>query len=225
MTKTMFRKYNTGLLVPRACAWCGQLTEPDKKFLQCAGCKLARYCSPVCQRDHWRDIFDGHKITCNRASKAKFYKKPDAEADICKKIQDRLWRLQGHTKLPGLLPSGECTITSGHQKGPVKVVVDFVDGTARTLVITDEPGIRPVTVTLTMEDPRRHKKYRFQTQADCARWSMGNALLVQDALGWSKGRSLVHGQSGRLTRGLSEMNIRCFVTALLNKFNEDLIWE
>jgi len=51
------------------------------------------------------------------------------------------------------------------------------------------------------------------------------ALLVQDALGWSKGRSLVHGQSGRLTRGLSEMNIRWFVTALLNKFNEDLIWE
>jgi len=149
----------------------------------------------VCQREHWRDIFDGHKTTCSRVSKANFLKKPDLEAYMCNEIQDRLWRLEGHTKPPDLLPSGECTITSGHQEGPVKVVVDFIDGTTRTLVITDEPGIRPVSMTLTEEDPRRRKKYQFQTQADMARWSMGN------------------------------MNLRWFVTALLNKFNEDFIWE
>ena len=103
------------------------------------------------------------------------------------------------------MPSGECTITSGHEKGPVKVVVDLDDGTTRTLIITDEPGIRPVTMTFltSLCDNGKRKKIKFKTQADCARWHASSAELSERC----------------------HASIRGFVEALLSKFNEEFNWE
>ena len=202
----MLRKRNKNDLVRDTCAWCGQAAEPHQKFKKCTGCKLARYCGPVCQRTHWFDSTEGHKTPCKRVAESKcFSESLDAEQRMCVKIQDRLWRLEGYTRGPCLLPSGECTITSGHEMGPVKVVVDLDDGTTRTMIITDEPGIRPVTLTLVTfnEFNRGCKKIKFKTQADCARWHASRAELSERC----------------------HASIRGFVETLLSKFNGDFIWE
>ena len=43
------------------CAYCHQQEqEGDAKFKSCARCKKATYCSPQCQKDHWKE----HKREC-----------------------------------------------------------------------------------------------------------------------------------------------------------------
>jgi hypothetical protein len=45
----------------RCCALCKQAPEANEKFNACGNCKLFRYCSPRCQKKHWKN---GHKEEC-----------------------------------------------------------------------------------------------------------------------------------------------------------------
>lgn len=42
---------------------CRKLETQNEKFLYCGQCKLSRYCSPHCQKQHWKQ---GHKVMCLR---------------------------------------------------------------------------------------------------------------------------------------------------------------
>lgn len=42
---------------------CRKLETEKEKFLYCGQCKLSRYCSPQCQKDHWKQ---SHKMMCLR---------------------------------------------------------------------------------------------------------------------------------------------------------------
>ena len=42
---------------------CRKLQKTTEKFRYCGACKLARYCSEKCQKEHWKA---GHKSTCLR---------------------------------------------------------------------------------------------------------------------------------------------------------------
>lgn len=42
---------------------CRKLETEKEKFLYCGQCKLSRYCSPHCQKEHWKQ---GHKVMCLR---------------------------------------------------------------------------------------------------------------------------------------------------------------
>jgi len=54
--------YKTSLYEQRlfTCAntTCDNTESLEKKFLECAGCKLMKYCSTECQKKHWRN---GHR--------------------------------------------------------------------------------------------------------------------------------------------------------------------
>lgn len=50
------------------CAACRKASSPDEKFMRCSSCRVVRYCSPQCQREHWPT----HKRTC--PEQAKIYK-------------------------------------------------------------------------------------------------------------------------------------------------------
>eukprot|EP00899_Mesostigma_viride_P027528 jgi/Mesvir1/7960/Mv11872-RA.1 len=49
--------------ITRSCFGCGVRAESLRK---CAQCRLAEYCSPDCQRKHWKE---GHKTACARMAK------------------------------------------------------------------------------------------------------------------------------------------------------------
>jgi hypothetical protein len=49
----------TAALVRAMCSGCG-LHDPDSRMQLCARCRKARYCSPECQRAHWKT----HKKVC-----------------------------------------------------------------------------------------------------------------------------------------------------------------
>jgi hypothetical protein len=51
------RSFNYDTPEPLACAGCGFKYD---KLLKCSRCKATRYCSPACQRSHWRI----HKTSC-----------------------------------------------------------------------------------------------------------------------------------------------------------------
>lgn len=44
-----------------SCPTCRKPCSDTDKFLYCGACKLARYCSDKCQKEHWKN---GHKSTC-----------------------------------------------------------------------------------------------------------------------------------------------------------------
>merc|ERR1712080_803698 len=48
------------------CSSCSQLQSPEMKLLKCARCKLAFYCGPTCQKNHWEA---GHKEQCHSKKK------------------------------------------------------------------------------------------------------------------------------------------------------------
>lgn len=49
----------------RVCAFCGAVAGQDApKLKRCANCRLVLYCSPACQRKHWKA---GHKAECRGA--------------------------------------------------------------------------------------------------------------------------------------------------------------
>ena len=41
---------------------CDNCFRTDKKLLNCGSCRLTKYCSRECQREHWK----GHKLTCEK---------------------------------------------------------------------------------------------------------------------------------------------------------------
>lgn len=47
-----------------SCVQCGTTAEatPNKKLMVCGGCKASRYCSPQCQKSHWKQ----HKAKCSQ---------------------------------------------------------------------------------------------------------------------------------------------------------------
>jgi hypothetical protein len=50
-----------------ACAVCGAANTSDgAKLRKCAGCRAVRYCSPACQKAHWRE----HRAACKAAQQA-----------------------------------------------------------------------------------------------------------------------------------------------------------
>ena len=52
----------------RACAACGATGDGDERKLRmCSACQLVLYCSPTCQRSHWK----AHKAACKAARGAK----------------------------------------------------------------------------------------------------------------------------------------------------------
>ena len=59
--RTKFRKKGLPINVSLHCAWCG--VAPGT-LVKCQGCKIARYCGPVCQALHWKDKVQGHKQLC-----------------------------------------------------------------------------------------------------------------------------------------------------------------
>ena len=47
--------------------FCGHCRkEGDKNLLECSGCKKVLYCSPICQKQHWKA---GHKGECCKLAK------------------------------------------------------------------------------------------------------------------------------------------------------------
>ena len=50
----------------KLCAACGASPSSNTKLLTCSGCHVARYCSPACQRSHWKV----HKPDCKAAAAA-----------------------------------------------------------------------------------------------------------------------------------------------------------
>lgn len=44
-----------------SCPSCRKPYSEKEKFLYCGACKLSRYCSEKCQKDHWKN---GHKLVC-----------------------------------------------------------------------------------------------------------------------------------------------------------------
>ena len=40
------------IVVPKMCAACGQIAGAEK-FASCGHCRTTRYCSKVCQKEHW----------------------------------------------------------------------------------------------------------------------------------------------------------------------------
>ena len=50
----------------KLCAACGVSPSGNTKLLTCSGCHVARYCSPACQRSHWKV----HKPDCKAAAAA-----------------------------------------------------------------------------------------------------------------------------------------------------------
>jgi len=62
---------------PSTCATCGTATRAGgSRMLRCARCQISFYCSPECQRIHWRS----HKTICNAmaaaASRARWHQAP-----------------------------------------------------------------------------------------------------------------------------------------------------
>ena len=51
----------------KLCAACGVSPSGNTKLLACSGCHAARYCSPACQRSHWKV----HKPGCKAAAALK----------------------------------------------------------------------------------------------------------------------------------------------------------
>ena len=66
-----------GLGVPGTCAACGAAERAGgSRMLRCSRCQVSFYCSPECQRSHWR----AHKPICNAmaaaASRARWHQAP-----------------------------------------------------------------------------------------------------------------------------------------------------
>eukprot|EP00931_Biecheleriopsis_adriatica_P019831 TRINITY_DN13404_c0_g1_i1.p1 TRINITY_DN13404_c0_g1~~TRINITY_DN13404_c0_g1_i1.p1 ORF type:complete len:340 (-),score=55.71 TRINITY_DN13404_c0_g1_i1:27-1046(-) len=60
-----------------SCAYCKKLPEGDK-FKKCSGCQMVCYCSPECQKKHWKA---GHKQNCVAATKHPSYVDPNRSVD------------------------------------------------------------------------------------------------------------------------------------------------
>ena len=127
---------------------------------------------------HWKAERDSHKPWCVKVQKAHGPNaKGVAKMYLMEAVQHRMFRLKKkhfYVTRPGLAPSGECTLIEGAITGPVKVKVGLEDGTTKTLVLTANPGVRPVHAVFGNGESRL-----FRTQADCARWlhSLGKAHL------------------------------------------------
>ena len=52
--------------MPTHCAFCKESPRKGKKkFHLCSQCRSVSYCTPSCQRNHWKE----HKITCTNFAK------------------------------------------------------------------------------------------------------------------------------------------------------------
>lgn len=69
------------------CASCGKVEVDDIKLKKCTACKLVKYCSVACQKDHWKQ----HKRACRKRTAEfrddRLFKQPDeshyGECPIC----------------------------------------------------------------------------------------------------------------------------------------------
>lgn len=50
------------------CMTCQKRETSSEKLLLCSGCKKVHYCSPDCQRSHWKHKTWGHKKACKKMS-------------------------------------------------------------------------------------------------------------------------------------------------------------
>lgn len=48
-----------------ACSWCDAVETTPKLFRKCSRCKARFYCSPACQKSHWKN---GHKAECGEGT-------------------------------------------------------------------------------------------------------------------------------------------------------------
>jgi hypothetical protein len=67
----------SSLGAPSTCAACGTAARAGgSRMLRCSWCQVSFYCSPECQRSHWRS----HKTICNAkaaaASRARWHQAP-----------------------------------------------------------------------------------------------------------------------------------------------------
>mmetsp|Transcript_29759 Transcript_29759/g.51374 ORF Transcript_29759/g.51374 Transcript_29759/m.51374 type:complete len:418 (+) Transcript_29759:65-1318(+) len=70
------------------CLNCSALETPGNKFQQCSRCKCVRYCSPKCQKEHWKL----HKSICsnNCAAISQLQQQGEGAKDIVKAF--RCWK-------------------------------------------------------------------------------------------------------------------------------------
>ena len=57
---------------PIECASCYRPHDPsENKLRPCNGCHRVYYCGKECQKEHWKEEFNGHKKMCNHGNKNK----------------------------------------------------------------------------------------------------------------------------------------------------------